>query len=150
MDERRRATRVSEGGASLHAQWVLIVWTYYRVLVQILLHFLFLSLASKSALPPLASPPPKKRKRKEHLASSTSVHASTLPESSSSPYKRGRRRKCIPSPPPFSVEDNLDMLTDQVSMWQAVDDDVDKFLKRPNDNDRDWMRVFCEDVVGSM
>ena len=54
------------------------------------------------------------------------------------------------SPPPFSVEDNLDMLSDQVSMWQAVDDDVDKFLKRPNDNDRDWMRVFCEDVVGSM
>jgi len=122
----------------------LIVWTYYRVLVQILLHFLYLSLTSKFAPPPLASPPPKKRKRKDP------VSGPRLPESSSPPYKRGRRRKRALSPPPFSVEDNLDMLTDQVSMWQAVDDDVDKFLKRPNDNDRDWMSVFCEDVVGSM
>ena len=144
LDERRRATRVSEGGPSLHGQWALIVWTYHRVLVQILLHFLCLSLTPKLAPMPLASPLPKKRKQKDH------VSAPHLPESSSSPYKRGRRRKRRSSPPPFSVEDNLDMLTDQVSMWQAVDDDVDKFLKRPNDNDRDWMRVFCEDVVGSM
>lgn len=121
----------------------LIIWTYYRVLVQILLHFLCLSLTPKLAPPPLASPMPKKRKRKDSIST-------PLPRSSSSPYKRGRKRKRMLSPPPFSVEDNLEMLSDQVSMWQAVDDDVDKFLKRPNDNERDWMRVFCEDVVGSM
>jgi len=141
---------VSEGGASLHGHWALIVSTYYRVLVQILLHFLFLSLTSKSAPPPLVSTPQKRRRRKDHVASFSAVDAPHLSESSSSPYKRGRRRKRVPSPPPFSVESNLDMLTDQVSMWQAVDDDVDKFLKRPNDNDRDWMCVFCEDVVRSL
>lgn len=122
----------------------MIIWTYYRVLLQILLHFLCLSLTPKLAHPPLASPMPKKRKRKDPIS------APCLSGSTSSPYKRGRKRKRMLSPPPFSVEDNLDMLSDQVSMWQAVDDDVDKFLKRPNDNDRDWMRVFCEDVVGSM
>jgi hypothetical protein len=50
----------------------------------------------------------------------------------------------------FSPQDNLDMLTDRVAIWQAIDDDADKFLKRPGDDDRDWMRVFCEDEVKSL
>lgn len=47
-------------------------------------------------------------------------------------------------------EPNLDMLTDRVAIWQAVEDDSQKMLNRPGDKGRDWMRVFVEDVVAPL
>jgi hypothetical protein len=39
------------------------------------------------------------------------------------------------------------MLTDRMAIWQAVEEEGEKFLKREGDGERDWMTVFCEDVV---
>jgi len=97
-----------------------------------MLHLTYL--ASAPVTQQRSSPQPdrsRKRKRKSLRAS---------------PAKKKRKETSL-SPPGLSPEENLDMLTDRVAIWQATEEDCEKFLKRPGDNDRDWMRVFYEDEV---
>ncbi|KAJ7147622.1 hypothetical protein C8R43DRAFT_856154, partial [Mycena crocata] len=64
------------------------------------------------------------------------------PAEVSSPSKK-RRKLGDPRPP--SLEDRLEAYMDKLSMWQLVTT-LDEGLLRRKD-DRDWMQVFCEDVV---
>jgi hypothetical protein len=122
-----------------------------RVLVQILLHYTFVAapkpIIHSEAAPasePDAGDRSRKRKRKALRNSS--------PESRVAIKKkhRGRGRKRSESPTAETElipEENLDMLTDRMAIWQAVEEEGEKFLKREGDGERDWMTVFCEDVV---
>lgn len=108
-----------------------------EVLVQILLHFIYLSLCPSPAESGISPDRSRKRNRK-------SLH--------NSPAKRRKPGKDdrSPSPPPLSAQDNLDTLTDRLALWQAIEEDSEKYLKRPGDNGRDWMRVFFEDDVAPL
>jgi len=95
-----------------------------RVQIQILLHFLKLSLPGPipPATPDLASP--KKPKRSS----------------------RSEPKAVIPS-----TEDCLESFMDKLSMWQLMNG-LDPALRRPavkngQLDERDWMQVFCEDLV---
>ncbi|KAF7317687.1 hypothetical protein MKEN_00856400 [Mycena kentingensis (nom. inval.)] len=89
-----------------------------EVQVQILLHLLKLSLPGPSP-PPYTSQSPRKKRR-----------------------KLGERE-----PPPASLEDRLEAFMDKLSMWQLMST-LDTGLKqRHDDADRDWMQVFCAEVV---
>ncbi|TBU43733.1 hypothetical protein BD309DRAFT_85764 [Dichomitus squalens] len=118
-----------------------------------LLHFLLISLPGDHAAPytksaqaaiaePLPLPPslsptkPKKRKHKD----------------------RGTGRAL--DPPPQSLEERLESYMDKLAMWQLMQS-VDSSLNRgrhmsgsaadkgkgKQTDDRDWMQIFCEDVV---
>lgn len=64
------------------------------------------------------------------------------PSELSSPTKKRRK---LGDPPPPSLEDRLEAFMDKLSMWQLVNT-LDEGLLHRN-GDRDWMQVFCEDVV---
>ncbi|TFK38249.1 hypothetical protein BDQ12DRAFT_705609 [Crucibulum laeve] len=72
------------------------------------------------------------------------------PSQEESPKKRKKLRKepTIPTP---SVEQRLEAFMDKLSMWQLVSS-VDQgskpvVVKNGKIEDRDWMQIFCEDVV---
>ncbi|CAK5267515.1 unnamed protein product [Mycena citricolor] len=90
-----------------------------EVLIQILLHFLKMSLPGPPPPPPPAFQPPPDRKLR----------------------KPGERAP----PPPPTLEDKLESFMDKLSMWQLVNT-LDTGLLHKTE-DRDWMQVFCEDVV---
>lgn len=104
--------------------------------IQVLLHFLKLSLPGQPPIP----------------KSDISV------KESSSPKKRKRTSRTEPKAPLApSLEDTLESYMDKLSMWQLVGG-LDTTSSRPNlkfkvkidtglDDDRDWMQVFCEDLV---
>jgi hypothetical protein len=60
----------------------------------------------------------------------------------SSPSKKRRKLDDPPSP---TLEDRLEAFMDKLSMWQLVSTLDEGLLHRKDD--RDWMQVFCEDVV---
>ncbi|KAK7031697.1 hypothetical protein R3P38DRAFT_2925198 [Favolaschia claudopus] len=64
------------------------------------------------------------------------------PDPSSSPAKKRRKIGEIPAP---SLEDKLEAFMDKLSMWQLVST-LDEGLLHRN-TERDWMQVFCEDIV---
>ncbi|KAJ7663892.1 hypothetical protein DFH06DRAFT_1087709 [Mycena polygramma] len=64
------------------------------------------------------------------------------PPEVSSPSKKRRK---IGEPPPPTLEDRLENFMDKLSMWQLVNH-LDEGLLHRN-GERDWMQVFCEDVV---
>ncbi|KAF8211103.1 hypothetical protein K438DRAFT_1710548 [Mycena galopus ATCC 62051] len=64
------------------------------------------------------------------------------PPAASSPSKKRRK---IGEPLAPSLEDRLEAFMDKLSMWQLVNT-LDEGLLHRN-GDRDWMQVFCEDVV---
>ncbi|KZT03710.1 uncharacterized protein LAESUDRAFT_659197 [Laetiporus sulphureus 93-53] len=111
-----------------------------EVQIQILLHFLLLSL-------PGAPKPPV-----ELTATELSPHLS-------SPKKRKRKRSASPPPRILSLEECLELFMDKMSMWQLMtsletDDDkrnvqhsVNTKGKKKSLDERDWMQAFCEDVI---
>ena len=129
VDDRHGTARVSSVSFR-----VVFIQDGIRVLVQILLHFIYLSLSPSST--ESGTPPDRSRKRKRK----------SLRDSPAKKRKSGKHNRS-PSPPAFSTQDNLDSLTDRLALWQAIEEDSEKYLKRPGDNDRDWMRVFFEDEV---
>lgn len=70
-----------------------------------------------------------------------SLPGATTPSETSSPSKK--RRKL--DPPPVSLEDRLEAFMDKLSMWQLINTLDEGLLHRKGD--RDWMQIFCEDVV---
>ncbi|KAJ7777176.1 hypothetical protein B0H16DRAFT_1504581, partial [Mycena metata] len=64
------------------------------------------------------------------------------PPTVSSPSKKRRK---IEEPLASSLEDRLEAFMDKMSMWQLVST-LDTGLLHRNE-ERDWMQVFCEDVV---
>ncbi|KAG8773356.1 hypothetical protein FRC15_002064 [Serendipita sp. 397] len=104
-----------------------------EMLVQILLHFIFISAAPTSLSQESHLPRSRKRKRDTPRVSTKKKRKSNKEERSMSPS--------------FSPSENLDTLTDRLALWQAIEDDSEKLLNRPGDNGRDWMRVFWEDQV---
>ncbi|KAH9923542.1 uncharacterized protein B0H18DRAFT_1179302, partial [Fomitopsis serialis] len=112
-----------------------------EVQVQIILHFLLLSLPG-APTPPI-----------EELRAELPVHLS--------PSKKRRRKHREPTPPPQgpSLEECLELFMDKLSMWQlmsaldAQDAQRDRGTiarakgKQRVEDERDWMQIFCEDVV---
>ncbi|KAJ7114114.1 hypothetical protein C8R44DRAFT_231200 [Mycena epipterygia] len=60
----------------------------------------------------------------------------------SSPAKKRRK---LGEPPSPSLEDRLESFMDKLSMWQLVSTLDEGLLHRKGE--RDWMQMFCEDVV---
>ncbi|KAJ7302962.1 hypothetical protein DFH08DRAFT_904435 [Mycena albidolilacea] len=72
-----------------------------------------------------------------------SLPGPTPPPEVSSPSKKRRKLGEAPSP---SLEDRLEAFMDKLSMWQLVNT-LDEGMLHRNKADRDWMQVFCEDIV---
>lgn len=88
-----------------------------RVKLQILLHLLKLSLPGPSPPSESPPPPPKKRKRQQPEAVLTTT-------------------------------DCLELLVDKLSTWQLVgDSNALQGNTAKGDDERDWVQVFCEDLV---
>ena len=71
-------------------------------------------------------------------------------DKSASPRKRRKRNQ----PSILSLEDQLESLMDKLAMWQLLGS-IDSHRINNSGNgepkgDRDWMQVFCEDVVREM
>lgn len=131
------ATRVSR------AAWAISpALTPSRVQVQVLLLFLLLSLPG--------APAPT-----EAVRSAPELPPSLSPSKS----KKRKRRGSSPVPPPVSMQDRLESFMDKMSMWQlmsSIDEEEDKRAqggrsdakgKQKAVDERDWMQIFCEDVV---
>lgn len=113
-----------------------------EVQVQVLLLFLLLSLPGAPApTGPMRSAP-------------------ALPPSlSPSKIKKRKRRGSSPVPPPMSMQDRLESFMDKMSMWQLMSSIDEEEAKRAQGgrsdakgkqkavDERDWMQIFCEDVV---
>ncbi|KAL1690827.1 DNA replication regulator SLD3-domain-containing protein [Schizophyllum commune] len=98
--------------------------------IQILLYLLKLSLPPSPTADSIASPAKK--------------HAAAMQQDSS---PRKRRRKS-PEPAPLAPEVYLEAFMDKLSMWQLVRGlEDDRRSEVQQDDERDWMQVFCEDVV---
>ncbi|CCL99511.1 uncharacterized protein FIBRA_01529 [Fibroporia radiculosa] len=114
-----------------------------EVQIQIILHLLLLSLPSSS--------------NREISPSSTLELPAHL-----SPLKNRKRKKREPTPPPpeLPLEERIERLMDRLSVWQLVAkldaepaqrdrstySQQDKGKQKAS-NERDWMQIFCEDVV---
>ncbi|KAJ6485558.1 hypothetical protein C8R45DRAFT_997003 [Mycena sanguinolenta] len=57
-----------------------------------------------------------------------------------------KKRRKIGEPPSPSFEDRLEAFMDKLSMWQLVNT-LDHGMLHHRKENRDWMQVFCEDVV---
>lgn len=91
-----------------------------RVQIQIILYLLKLSLPGPAPPPPAPLESPKKRKR------------SVRPQ---------------PAVPVLTLEDHLEVFMDKLSMWQLVASlDLSGKLRDTKD-ERDWMQIFCEDII---
>ena len=91
-----------------------------RVQIQIILYLLKLSLPGPAPPPPAPLESPKKRKR------------SVRPQ---------------PAVPVLTLEDHLEVFMNKLSMWQLVATlDLSGKLRDTKD-ERDWMQIFCEDII---
>jgi hypothetical protein len=112
---------------NLHVNWDALL-TARRIQIQILLHLLKISL-------PGPCPPDT--------------------ESTGSPPKKRKGRKHEPKVIVPSVEERLESFMDKLSTWQllgTLDVTVSerstlRTSNRPVKEDRDWMQIFCEDLV---
>ncbi|KAL1664995.1 hypothetical protein GGF50DRAFT_53638 [Schizophyllum commune] len=130
--------------------------------IQILLYLLKLSLPPSPTADLIASPA-----KKHAAAMQQDVLLSPRKRRRSSPRKRRRKS---PEPAPLAPEVYLEAFMDKLSMWQLVrgleDDRRSEVQSMPaglrakaskggvagngkarQDDERDWMQVFCEDVV---
>ncbi|KAJ6568379.1 hypothetical protein DFH09DRAFT_433930 [Mycena vulgaris] len=77
------------------------------------------------------------------------LYAEALPSRPSTSHAklplRARNGENLTDPPSPSLEDRLEAFMDKLSMWQLVSNLDEGLLHRKDD--RDWMQVFCEDVV---
>ncbi|KAH9895650.1 DNA replication regulator SLD3-domain-containing protein [Cubamyces lactineus] len=125
-----------------------------EVQIQILLHFLLLSLPRTGAIP------------SADKLSDPSAYFQLLPQLSPSKSKKRKRRDRekdqAPPPPPQPLEERLESYMDKLAMWQLMQS-VDSTLglghadsaksaangldQGKQKDDRDWMQAFCEDVV---
>lgn len=125
-----------------------------RVQIQIILHFLLLSLPGERA----AAPAPAEA---EAEAQPLSLPPSLSP-SKPKPKKRKRReREAQPEQLPPPLEERLESYMDKMATWQlmqTVDSSLDRTQgtrpsngkgkdKEKEQDGRDWMQAFCEDVV---
>ncbi|KAF9653575.1 hypothetical protein BDM02DRAFT_3257668 [Thelephora ganbajun] len=73
--------------------------------------------------------------------------AQSAGETSASPKKRKERNK----PSTLSLEDKLESLMDKLAMWQllrSIDDHgINASGSGKSEDNRDWMQIFCEEVV---
>ncbi|KAF7289066.1 hypothetical protein HMN09_01354800 [Mycena chlorophos] len=69
------------------------------------------------------------------------------PDTSESPRKKRRKIGNREPPPPPSLEDRLEAFMDKLSMWQLMSTLDTGLVQRRGTDDRDWMQVFCADVV---
>ncbi|KAF8633203.1 hypothetical protein AX15_001471 [Amanita polypyramis BW_CC] len=106
-----------------------------EVQIQVLLHFVKLSL-----------PGPKPPGIAEETSADKIVHRPYLP--------RGHRLQKLARPVTLSTKDELEAYMDKMSMWQlmqgldvGVKSQNGSKLSGNNDDDRDWIQVFVEDVV---
>ncbi|KAI0354521.1 hypothetical protein OH77DRAFT_1481911 [Trametes cingulata] len=141
-----------------------------EVQIQILLHFLLLTLPGSAAAPPADA--------RADAASRLPLPAALSPSKSKKRKRRGREKEKeqgrdrgrAPSPQPLPLEERLESYMDKLAMWQlmrSVDSSLglrqghghagsaavasaanglDKGKGKLKD-DRDWMQAFCEDVV---
>ncbi|KAJ3005393.1 hypothetical protein NUW54_g4357 [Trametes sanguinea] len=125
-----------------------------EVQIQILLHFLLLSLKGNGATS-LADEP-------SDLATSLPLPPSLSPSKSKKRKRRGRGRDHAPPVPAQPLEERLESYMDKLAMWQLMQS-VDTSLglghaesarsagngpeKGKQKDSRDWMQVFCEDIV---
>lgn len=109
-----------------------------RVLIQIILHFVALSLP----LPP--SPPSSSSPRKRRVVDG-------------SPVKLRAKNKRPLEPLTFdrdTIEQHLEIFMDKLAMWQLMRDiDIDhpegngKGKEKAKEDPRDWMQHFCEEII---
>jgi len=106
----------------------------YRFLIQILFHFLLISLPGPR--PSLADPP---------------AAVPLTPELSHVKRRKMKRGKTMvpsPIPPSLRTEDHLERLMDKLSMWQLMGDLDPTGTPRPRKRDElDWMQLYCCSVV---
>ncbi|KAF8649368.1 hypothetical protein AX16_005810 [Volvariella volvacea WC 439] len=63
-----------------------------------------------------------------------------------SPKKRKRVPRQHQQDPENPIEDHLEAFMDKLSMWQLLGK-LDAMASNASKDDRDWMQVFCEDIV---
>ncbi|KAI0946437.1 hypothetical protein AcW1_009900 [Taiwanofungus camphoratus] len=114
-----------------------------EVQIQIILHFLLLSLPGAPRTTDSESPP-----------DPSPVNLSPSPKK-----RRHKQRDPVPAPPVMTMEECLESFMDKLSMWQLMAsldvDDAKRGNHAPSNgkgkekvlDERDWMQVFCEDVV---
>lgn len=123
-----------------------------RVQIQIILHFLLVSLPGDRVAP-----------TSEDARQAIAESLPLPPPLSPSKSKKRKRKQKAAEPPPQPLEERLESYMDKLAMWQLMHS-VDSTLSRgdapktagakgkekerkQNDDDRDWMQAFCEDVV---
>ncbi|OSC99627.1 hypothetical protein PYCCODRAFT_1394935 [Trametes coccinea BRFM310] len=137
----------------LKADW-LEKMEHREVQIQILLHFLLLSLKGNDPTS-LANEP-------SDLAASLPLPPSLSPSKSKKRKRRDRGRDHAPPAPAQPLEERLESYMDKLAMWQLMQT-VDSSLglgdmesansagngpeKGKQKDGRDWMQVFCEDIV---
>ncbi|KAI0324047.1 hypothetical protein GY45DRAFT_1263602 [Cubamyces sp. BRFM 1775] len=111
-----------------------------EVQIQILLHFLLLSLPRAGAT---AS-----ADKASDLSASFPLPPQLSPSKSKKRRRRDRERDQAPPPPPQPLEERLESYMDKLAMWQLLQSSAANGLGQDKQkDDRDWMQAFCEDVV---
>lgn len=128
-----------------------------RVQIQILLHFLLLTLPRPGAPSAAADTPP-------DPTHSLPLPPPLSPSKSKKRKRRARGKPQAPQPPPQTLEERLESYMDKLAMWQLMRS-VDSTLGRGRGHaqsaksaangldaatakdERDWMQAFYEDVV---
>ncbi len=124
-----------------------------RVQIQILLYFLLVSLPKDRA-------GPSSEDAGTAIADSLPLPPSLSPSKSKKRKHKDRGRSRAQDPPPQLLEERLESYMDKLAMWQlmqAVDSSLGRRggtsqsaigkEKQKQKDDRDWMQVFCEDMV---
>ncbi|EJF61897.1 hypothetical protein DICSQDRAFT_85396, partial [Dichomitus squalens LYAD-421 SS1] len=141
-----------EAHERLKAAW-LEKYERREVQIQMLLHFLLISLPGDHAAPYTKS-------AQAAIADSLPLPPSLSPTKSKKRKHKDRGTGRALDPPPQSLEERLESYMDKLAMWQLMHS-VDSSLNRgrhmsgsaadkgkgQQTDDRDWMQVFCEDVV---
>ncbi|KAL4069325.1 hypothetical protein J3A83DRAFT_4250536, partial [Scleroderma citrinum] len=100
-----------------------------EVQLQILLYLLKLSLPGpRPPLPPVAGPP--------------STTGGDTPRAKTGKPKKEKPKAVIPCP-----TERLESFMDKLSTWQLISQMNDSQTQAESDKRRDWMQVFCEDIV---
>ncbi|KAI0773085.1 DNA replication regulator SLD3-domain-containing protein, partial [Trametes elegans] len=121
-----------------------------EIQIQILLHFLLLTLPGNGAAPSADT--------QSESAKSLPLPPSLSPSKSKKRKRRAREKAEAPPPPPQPLEERLETYMDKLAMWQlmrSVDstlglghaDPTKSAANGQKKDDRDWMQAFCEDIV---
>ncbi|KAM5545732.1 hypothetical protein V8D89_000770 [Ganoderma adspersum] len=150
-DERQDGQGEYEAQERLKHAW-LEKYERREVQIQMLLYFLLVSLPRDRAA---AS----SEDAGTAIADSLPLPPSLSPSKSKKRKHKDRGRSRTQDPPPQPLEERLESYMDKLAMWQlmqAVDSSLGRGEtsisaigkgKQKQKDDRDWMQVFCEDVV---